>query len=166
MKLPVIPRIIRHVAAAVSAVLIPTALFVSNAAPVSAATVYNQTSPVSSAFNSCNGDIVAITGEVHSLMTVTNGASGGLHVTIASNFEDTTGTGVFFGGSYVVAGTAQAEGTMAPSSTMEVTAQNAIIIASTGSSQNLVIDFVFHITANPDGTLTAYVTLDQGRCVG
>lgn len=131
--------------------------------PAWAAQVTNITFPVSgTVFNPCNGEVVTFSGEAHLTASVTLDGSGGFHTDTHVNVH-VTATGNL-GNTYV--GNQESNFVFNGSVGTEVTLTFTFSEISQGSAPNFVIHALFHITINPDGTVTAFVSNFTATCLG
>lgn len=132
--------------------------------PASAATVTNITFPISGTGvpNPCNGAILTFSGELHLTFRVTLDSSGGFHLGAEDNIHVTATDNL--GNTYVgnEEDTFEFNGRVG----VEETATDTFSAISLGSAPNFVVTAVFHITVNPDGTVTAFVNNFTAACRG
>ena len=144
-------------------ILAATAMAMSVASPVLAATVINTDIPVTTAVvNPCNAEFVPLGGTEHFIFRVTYDNNGGGHVGIHENIQ-VTGTGDK-GNSYVGNLANLYEGNAKVGS--ENTGMLSFDVISKGSAPNFLMHGVFHVTINPDGTVTAQVADWTAECRG
>jgi hypothetical protein len=111
--------------------------------------------------NGGTGEEVLLNGNLHDLFHVTLDANGGFHLTVLDNPQGVTGTGLTTGDTY--RGTGVTQSTFSGTVGFEETFVNNFRIIGPGSGNNLLVHDSFHITVNPDGTVTAFhdnVTID------
>jgi hypothetical protein len=131
--------------------------------PAWAATVTNIDIPVSGqVFNPCNGEIVTFSGVDHFTAHVTLDNSGGFHADTHDNIH-VTATGDQ-GNTYV--GNQEDNNPFNGKVGFETTSTLTFSEISKGSAPNFVVQAVFHITVNPDGTVTAFVNNFTTTCRG
>ena len=118
----------------------------------------NETLPFTgSATNTCNGDTVTFSGEIHITNHVTTDANNSSHIRTHINYQGVSGTGTPSGASYNVV-TSQNEtrnDNVGPQSETTVT-QVANLVAQ-GSAPNSKMLVVIHITVNANGVTTSEV---------
>lgn len=131
-----------------------------------AANVLNETVPLSgSVSNTCNGDTVSLSGTEHLVVNETFDSNGGAHASISINAH-LTGTGTPSGDSYVGNLNASFNENANSGGTITGTEPISFEIISQGSDPNLIIKALFHITINPDGTVTSYIDTYTADCRG
>lgn len=132
--------------------------------PAWAATVTNIRFPINGTgvVNPCNGEILTFSGELHLTFRVTLDSSGGFHLGAHDNIH-VTATGDQ-GNTYV--GNEEDNFEVNGRVGVEVTATDTFSEISKGSAPNFVVQAVFHITVNPDGTVTAFVDHFTAECRG
>src|SRR5712691_10828508 len=133
----------------------------------SAAVVQNVQVPLNlTVFNPCTGDLIAVSGSIHLLATMTQDQDGGFHISFMDNVSQVTGTGSVTGVTYNGVGGDWFTADVRPPFPVEFTATDVFGLVSQGPSPNLVITVTFHITVNADGTLTANVLRFSLSCNG
>ena len=128
------------------------------------AAVQNDFSPISTEiFNQCNGELVSVSGTVHSTFFITSDGNGGFHFTLRANYVNVTGIGNQ-GNTYHVPAVQvfKTNVQVAAESTIEI----FISFISQGSAPNFKSREEFHFTVNPDGTVTSERFLFTIECHG
>jgi hypothetical protein len=112
--------------------------------------------------NPCNGAILTFSGELHLTASVTLDGSGGFHLATEDNIHVTATDNL--GNQYVgnEEDTFQVNGLVG----VEETATDTFSEISLGSAPNFTVTAVFHITVNPNGTVTAFVNNLTEKCLG
>jgi hypothetical protein len=130
-----------------------------------AATISNVSAPFSGFLpNPCNGETVAYSGSIHTLVLQTVDGSGGLHVDSRLNTQGVSGTGLLTGAKY------QANDTLANSfngtsgGTIDITVPMNFEFIAQGQVPNFYLKTLTHITLNPDGTVTTFVSDFEAHC--
>jgi hypothetical protein len=132
----------------------------------SAAVVQNVQVPINiTVFNPCTGDLIAVSGSIHLLATMTQ-EQGGFHISFMDNVSQVTGTGSVTGVAYHGVGGDWFTANVRPPFPVEFTATDVFGLISQGPSPNLVVTDTFHITVNADGTMTANVSRFSLSCNG
>jgi hypothetical protein len=134
-----------------------TLMVVALASVAWAGNVINVTTPVSGTlFNPWNGEPVNFTGSCHTVINETLDSSGGVHFGFHVNCH-VSAVGQDTGARYI--GNAEANFTANVNSGETVTLTFPFTFSgiSKGSEPNFVIHSIFHITINPDGTVTSFV---------
>ncbi len=143
-------RLLQAALLALALALIPAA--------ASAAVVTNVRVPLNiTVVSPCNGDVIAVTGNIHLLASSTSDGSGGFHMTFMDNVSQVTGVGSVSGATYHGVGGDWFSGNVRPPFPVEFTATDVFGLISAGSAPNFMVTDTFHITVNADGTLTANV---------
>jgi hypothetical protein len=134
-------------------------------ATASAAVVTNVRVPLNlTVFSPCNGDVIAVTGEIHLLASSTSDGAGGFHVTFMDNVSGVTGVGSISGATYHGVGGDWFSGNARPPFPVVLTQTDVFALISAGSAPNFVVTDTVHITVNADGTLTANVARFSVAC--
>ena len=108
------------------------------------------------------GEVVTLSGDLHTLLRYTETAGGGIHV--ASHFQPQgiSGVGNTTGDKYQGTGVTQDEFNATVG--VEETFVNNFRIIGQGPGNNYLVHSVFHITFNANGSITAFVdTLSVDR---
>lgn len=134
-------------------------------ATASAAVVANVRVPLNTAVVSpCNGDVIAVTGEIHLLASSTSDGAGGFHVKFMDNVSQVTGVGSVSGATYHGVGGDWFIANVSPPFPAEFTQTDVFGLISAGPAPNFVVTDTLHITVNADGTLTANVARFSIAC--
>jgi hypothetical protein len=133
------------------------------AAASATTTITNLTVPVDTiTFGDCFGEL-HVTGISHVVTVVTVDDTGGFHFQTQENFR-LVGTNVATGDIYRASGVARIDQFLKaprfPATFTNVVAQH--FISRTGP--DLFVNLLFHFTVKPDGSTTAFVSLDNVRC--
>ena len=108
-------------------------------------------------------EIVALSGEVHMVFSVTSDSGGGLHIDTHSNNEGVWGTGLTTGDKYhATGGNRFSSNTNGAAS--EVTFVNNFQLIGQGQNNNLVIHETVHMTINANGDVTANIFNVDAEC--
>ena len=101
------------------------------------------------------GEVVTLSGDLHTLIRYTESASGGIHA--ASHFQPQgiSGVGETTGDKYQGTGVTQDEFNATVG--VEETFVNNFRIIGQGPGNNFLLQEVFHITFNANGSITAFV---------
>lgn len=148
--------------ASLAAVLLAAALS-------SAGVVSNTTVPIPPnrvLFDSCTGEGVLVTGEIHQVIVQTTDANGGTHTDMEFNVEGVSGIGLITGTQYRGIHTETHSSNSSDSGASEFTTVIDIKLIAEGSASNLTIrDVLIHTTVNADGTTTSTVdNISVGVC--
>lgn len=100
------------------------------------------------------GEFVELTGNLHDLFSVTLDSGGGVHVSLLDNPQGVSGYGMITGAKYQATGETR-DGFNSVVGFEETYVNNFKIIGQ-GPGNNFLIHENFHITVNPDGTVTSY----------
>jgi hypothetical protein len=161
------------------AALAGSAVFASAASAEASVSVSHQTIevtnfPVSLAncVNGGTGELLLLSGTLHTTTAIRTDADGGLHVTLHANLVDMSGVGTSSGDIYRVTDTAAGSGARvsayipAGSPPRTLTQSGDIRFISMGSGDNLVIRNTFHRTINANGDVTVSNPTFEPRCIG
>jgi len=146
-----------------------TATMPATASLSSAGVVSNTTIPIPPnvvLFDTCTGEGVLVTGEIHRVSVTTLDANGGTHTEMHFNVEGVSGVGVITGIHYRGIHTETHSSNSSGSVASEFTTVIDIKLIAEGSASNLTIrDVLIHTTVNADGTTTATIdNVSVGVC--
>jgi hypothetical protein len=117
--------------------------------------------------NSCTGELIQLTGDLHMLIQVTEDADGGLHVRTHSQPQGVSGTGLSSGTTYRGVGVNQRVVYVPPESLLKVhTLVSRFYFVSEGPSENLLVSDTVHVTFNADHEPTVDFVHADIRCAG
>jgi hypothetical protein len=135
--------------------LIAFVFAVAFATSAQAANVFNQQIPLTlTVSDSCTGEDVDITGNLHVVVRVTADNAGGFHLGVNINSNDVHGVGEDSGIKYT--GQANANGTLnLTNGATEGTLVLRLALESQGNASNLTVSLNAHITINANGDVTA-----------
>ncbi|WP_342598103.1 hypothetical protein MHB48_10825 [Psychrobacillus sp. FSL H8-0483] len=123
----------------------------------------NETNPIAdTTVNPCNGEVINFTGSVHVQGTGVFAPSGRFNGNIHNNIS-ITGKGDM-GNIYRGSETYNNFLNLVPGAITNET--HTVRMISKGSAPNFTMTQIFHITINPDGTVTVVVQQGQSKCVG
>jgi hypothetical protein len=111
------------------------------------------------------GEYVALSGYLHEVLSVTLDRSGGVHLTESYNPQGVTGTGLTTGAKYQGAGITRPITNITAPGGYTDTFEDIFRIIGQGSGNNLLVHENFHITVNPDGTVTTFHDTFSVTCV-
>ena len=118
-------------------------------------------------FNECTGEEVHLTGELLIRVRTTIDATGGIHATFHLTPRHVRGVGVESGIAYkVVGGERDSFNAAADEAPLVYTATMMFNVVSQGGSDNLKVKYVFHVTINAQGEVTAEIDNFSFACVG
>jgi hypothetical protein len=150
--------------------LVVAVAVVTSPRAASAANVVNETFqfPLSIQMNTCTSPVepVALSGDLHIVVTTTSDTSGGYHVTIGSNTQSVTGIGLISGDKYTSSTSIQNEYYDGGPFPQVNTVTNNYELISQGGTANLIMKITFHVTVNANGIPTASVDNIQSGCQG
>jgi hypothetical protein len=134
------------------------------ARPAFAAVITNTTQPLTDDIfvNPCNGEELTFSGHFHDLIAVTLDGSGGAHVDFHNELNG-SGVGVQ-GNQYEVNATVNEEFNTQVADTITIT-ENEEVVAE-GPAPNFLFLDDFHLTVNPDGTVTSFHDNFRFECQG
>jgi hypothetical protein len=112
------------------------------------------------------GEYVQLSGSLHVLFTTTIDNRGGFHTTFLFQPMGISGTGLSTGDKYQATGETQGtlNGDLSSGQPYEQTFVNNFKIIGQGPGNNFLVYETFHITVNPDGTVTAFVDNLKIKC--
>jgi hypothetical protein len=102
------------------------------------------------------GEFVALSGNLHDLFTMTIDGNGGIHLDVSDNPQGVSGVGLTTGNKYQGTGVTRFGTSSTAGGTSEFTFLNNFRIIGSGPGNNLMVHEDFHVTVNPDGTVTSY----------
>ena len=148
---------------AIAASFAVIAVMLANPAAAKSTVIQNvSTDVISGQVLSCDGDVVTISGGVHNVFHITIDSLGGVHIDIISaaqgNGDGASGTDYNYHGHTEMTGNIQVGGKY------EVTANQATMLVSSGSSVNSVFRYDQHFTVLWDGTVTSEVLNVRTTC--
>jgi hypothetical protein len=108
------------------------------------------------------GEVVHLTGILHALIHLTLDSTGGVHAKLHDNPQGISGTGLTTGDKYQATGAANIE--INSQVGIEFTFVSNFHIIGQGNGNNFLLHRTFHITVNPDGTVTAFVDNFRVEC--
>ena len=114
-------------------------------------------------FSPCTGELILFSGNLHLVEHVTFDKAGGVHVGIHENYNDVSGVGLTSGTVYHATGVYNDNYTFGNGVYTETSNEQVKYIAS-GGGNNFKFNFLFHITAHPDGTITSFVDTFSIAC--
>jgi hypothetical protein len=131
----------------------------------------NETIPWVQTFaNSCTGEDVQVTGELHLLLQTVTLANGEIRDTFHTNFANTTGVGLTTGTTYraTSAENAPFQGVPPgpPGGPWRSTHEGTLHLVSPGAGENLLLHFVFVVTKEPGSPPHAIVFKMDLTCTG
>lgn len=109
------------------------------------------------------GELVQLSGELHSLFHFTDDGAGGYHVMQENNPQGVSGTGLSSDDKYQGTGVTRYDFN-AGSLPFNTTYVNNFRIIGQGSGNNLLIHATFHVTVNATGEVTAVVDKFSAEC--
>ena len=101
------------------------------------------------------GEVVTLSGDLHTVLRYTESASGGIHVAAHFQPQGISGVGETTGARYRGTGVTQDEFNATVG--VEETFVNNFRIIGQGPGNNVLVHSVFHITFNANGSITALV---------
>ncbi len=116
------------------------------------------------AFNSCVGEAVAVTGKLHITLSQTTSKSGNEHGTMITSFQG-SGVGLTTGSLYSSLDRSTDEFTYSRA-TYEFTKGKQYLFVSRGGTQNFLLHVTIHVTVTHQGILAAYVDNIYFSCRG
>jgi hypothetical protein len=102
------------------------------------------------------GEFVDLSGNLHDLFHVTLDGSGGFHLDASDNPQGVSGVGETTGTKYQGTGVTRFDFSGTAGGTYVETDVNNFRIIGQGPGNNFMVHDNFHITVNPDGTVTSF----------
>ena len=128
----------------------------------------NETIPFSSVVvETCNGNSVTLTGQLHLVHHFTTDSSGGTHMTTHTNYQGVEGTSAPVPVAYqaVSSNTHKfKDNGNNPQSVFHNV--DRVRLISQGSTDNLILNFTTHTTVNAEGTATSTFIKAEAECNG
>ncbi|HEX8000500.1 MAG TPA: hypothetical protein VF528_19105 [Pyrinomonadaceae bacterium] len=126
----------------------------------------NETIPYNQTVTDCNGNPVLLTGSMHIVSTFTTGLpNGGSHFSMHTNFQNVSGTGLVEPIEY--RGVSSNHFTSNDNNpTYVFTSTQTFRLISQGSTDNLNVQIVMHMTVNANGETTSTVVNVNVECNG
>lgn len=147
-------------------VIISLTLLLLPARALAADTTTNEEVPVTSAqVNTCNSDVVLLSGFMHIQNHYYTDNNGGSHLESHTNYQDVTGVGVPSGSTYTATDNVNTTVNTNQLQTEQTFVQEFNLI-SRGSEPNLKIHVTFHVTINANGETTTTVNNTRTVCTG
>lgn len=112
-------------------------------------------------YNECTNEDVAFAGTFHIIFR-----EAGQHLMVHLNPIGVTGVGQTSGTTYQFVGAPTNITIYETETGLAYTQVNNLVLASRGSSANLVVRFVEHVTVDANGDPTAEFTFFEARCLG
>ena len=126
----------------------------------------HQVVPIDTTIAGCT-EPVAFTGTILLQSTGVMTASGGFNIELHSNPQGVVGVGLTSGITYRGTGASQIVFATPSSGTFVQTVVNNINFIAPGATANsLLVHATFHVTVNPDGTVTAFTDTVSITCTG
>jgi hypothetical protein len=122
--------------------------------------------------NAGAGELLVLSGTLHTTTAIRNDGKGGFHVTVHANLADMSGVGTSSGDLYRAADTAAGSGSRVSvyvptgSPPRSITQSGHMRFISMGSGDNLVIRSTFHLTIDANGDVRVNSPTFEPRCVG
>jgi hypothetical protein len=108
------------------------------------------------------GEYIQLSGTLHILFTTMIDDQGGFHTKFQNQPQGVSGTGLTTGDKYQAVG--ETSGTFNGKIGFEQTFENNFKIVGQGPGNNFMIHETFHITVNPNGTLTVFLDKTSIEC--
>jgi hypothetical protein len=132
-------------------------LFAGATSARAAASTFTSSSifPINLPVDAC-GEPVQLSGNLHDLFHVTFDGAGGAVLKVLDNPQGVSGVDLLTGAKYQGTGETEFVETFAAGGTFTDTFVNNFKIIGQGTSPNYLVHENFHITVNPDGTVTSF----------
>ncbi len=112
------------------------------------------------------GELIELSGTLHIVSHVTFDAAGGLHFVSQTNPQGVTGIGLTSGTLYQGTGVGRFNINITAGGAVGFTAVSSFKIIGRAPPDNLLVQAIFHVTVNPDGTVTTVVQQFSVNCRG
>ncbi|HEX9109402.1 MAG TPA: hypothetical protein VF832_19300 [Longimicrobiales bacterium] len=114
------------------------------------------------------GEWVAVSGTMHNVLSFTTSATGIDHLLYHHQLENVSGTGQSTGDAYQYVGGANESAVLGLGTAINVgetfTVAEQFTLVEQGAGPTFQLQQLFHVTVNPDGTLTSYVEDGSVTC--
>lgn len=120
--------------------------------------------PVNIEATACNGDTVALTGNLNVVAHVSQSASGNLNVEINVDSQGLSGTGLPSGTTYQA--NSHAHDMFDATAGFTTTVVDKFVLIAKGKNPDMITTMTFHYTINADNTVTATVDTFTVKCTG
>lgn len=142
--------------------------FLAASYPASAAVEYNQWIPFEDDFDSCTGEVVAVTGTQHIIGRTTEDATGKMHFSFTRHTQG-TGVGTESGAEYLLIDSVHRsviEGTEVEGATVYTEGFSALLIrkGESAPSDDSLVTLLTHYTITPDGMMTVSIEFGNATC--
>ncbi len=112
------------------------------------------------------GEPIELSGTLHLVSHVTFDDAGGIHFVSQANPQGVTGVGLTSGTVYQGTGVGRGNFNLTAGGATEFTFVGSFKIIGHGPTDNFLVQTVFHVTVNPDGTVTTVVEQFSVKCQG
>ncbi len=113
----------------------------------------------------CNGEIIDLTGEVHTVIHLSNSSSGQFNAFTHSNYRGVTGVGEETGATYRAHDSFHTHMVMNPDGHTVYSSEESVNLVATGNNAPSTLSIVvIHMVTQPDGTVTANVDHVRSDC--
>jgi hypothetical protein len=116
--------------------------------------------------NACAGDVVALSGDLHVVISQTADGSGGYHVQRSTNYDQLKGSSLVTGVAYTAATTSDDSWHAVAPFPATHTHGDSVEYLAQGAVDNLVLHLRTHVTVTATGTPTATVDQLRAGCTG
>jgi hypothetical protein len=161
---------LRRIAIAALATAAFTAVLAFAPAPASASPVIIRDDLAGIRFlNPCTGEHMTITdGTLQFVINLSGDANGGFHMQVRGAAQGVVATGDVSGDMYRLAGDFWIEENVGADDALPLVVQVVEVhnVLSQGSSDNLIVRVLSHLTINPDGRVAAFVDSISSECRG
>ena len=114
--------------------------------------------------NSGKGEVVALTGAIHLLSSLTIDALGGIHESLTFNPQGVTGFGLTTGTKYQGTGVTLIQLNFSPGGVLASDFISNFLLIGQGPGNNLRVQQTFHLTVNANGVITVWLVRSSITC--
>lgn len=137
----------------------------SLALPVRAGIIVNTSSPIAAVINNaCTGEPVLLTGELHTLIHITNDRNGGFHFYTHIQPQGVSGEGLVSGRNYHGTGATMDMANDSSGPQVEISYVNNFKIIGQGPGGNFLVHANIHLTVDANGNVAADVVNTSVEC--
>ncbi len=154
----------RILVTSITSAVVLLGLFGLSAQPARAAAVQTDVPISGTAYSSCTGEIIAISGYYHQQVNITYDNSGGAHLSLSENFQGVSGIGETSGLKYQIPGTFHVTENFTAGQAFNFTETLNEALISQGSAPNEQIHGLLHITVDANGNVTSYIDTFSITC--
>lgn len=114
--------------------------------------------------NPCNGELVLLSGSIHTTFSFVSDAAGGAHFRLSTNAQGISGRGTVTGAKYSATGAEHSRVAMLAGGTTTESVSNSFQLVGQGTVPNFRLHVTQHLTINANGVATAVVDKVSSSC--